>query len=99
MAAARIAFSKLELKGNFTLGHLDSKHMLINLQHEGDFDRIWMRVSWYIDSFPMRVFRWSPEFRPDVESPIVPVWVSLPSLPLYMFNKQWLFSIGNAIGS
>lgn len=34
-----------------------------------------------------------------VETPIVPVWVSLPSLPFFMFNKQCLFSIGNIIGN
>lgn len=95
MAEARIVFAKLELKREVSLGHLDSKHLVIRLHHEGEFNRIWMGEVWYIDSFPMRVFRWTPE----IESPIVPVWVSLPSLPLFMFNKQCLFSIGSSIES
>lgn len=94
----RSTFAKLGLKGQFSLGHLDSKHMQIKLIHEGEFNRIWMRQLWYIGSFPIRVFKWSLEFFPEVESLIVPVWVSLPNLPLFMFNKQCLFSIENIIG-
>lgn len=52
-----------------------------------------------IDYYPMRVFRWTLEFRPKVEYSIVPIWVELPNLPLFMFNKQCLFSIGRLIGS
>src|SRR4051812_26103252 len=46
----------------------------------------------------MRSFRWSPEFRLDAESSIVPVWISLPNLPLFLCNKNDLFSIGSLLG-
>src|SRR4051812_27952749 len=99
MDRARLIFNKLGLKGNFSLGHLDHKHMLINLENEGDFTRLWLRESWMIDGFPMRMFRWTPNFRPEVESSIVPVWIQLPNLPLFMFNKHCIFPIARSIGS
>lgn len=98
MERTRLVFSKLDLKGNFSVSHLDHKHLLIRLEHEGDFTRLWLKELLYVDSFPMRIFKWSASFRADVESSVVPVWISLPNLPLFMLNKQCLFSIGNLVG-
>ncbi|KAL9448768.1 hypothetical protein AB3S75_016132 [Citrus x aurantiifolia] len=48
----------------------------------------------------MRVFKWSTDFRCSAESPIVPVWVSLPHLPVhFLFCKAALYSIAAAIGT
>lgn len=99
MDGARLVFTKLGLKGDFLLGHRDPKHMLIRLQHEVDFKRIWLRELWFIEGVPMRVFRWEPNFRPDVESAKAPVWISLPCLPLFLFDKRCLYSIGQLIRS
>src|SRR5436190_4128261 len=98
MERSRLIFSKLGLRGGFFLGHLDQKHMLIRLNDEEDFNRIWLRESLYLDGFPMRIFKWSPEFRLDCESSTVPVWISLPNLPLFLFNKSGIFSIGSLLG-
>src|SRR4051812_13507762 len=46
----------------------------------------------------MRMFKWSADFRLECESLIVPVWISLPNLPLFLFNKSGLFSIGSLLG-
>lgn len=73
--------------------------MLIRLHHEGDFNRLWKKEIWHVDSFPMRVFIWTLSFRSDVESSIVLIWVSFPNLHLSLFNKQCLFSITCMIGS
>lgn len=51
-----------------------------------------------IHEFPMRVFKWSPEFRLDSESPHAPVWVSLEALPIHFFDKIAVFLIASAIG-
>ncbi|KAJ4717678.1 DUF4283 domain-containing protein [Melia azedarach] len=47
----------------------------------------------------MRVFKWSTTFRCSEESPIVPVWISLPCLPVHiMYCRDALFSVAAAIG-
>ena len=46
----------------------------------------------------MRIFKWSPAFSISSESPIAPVWVSLPGLPAHYFAKGSLFSIVCLIG-
>lgn len=59
-----------------------------------------MRQSWYVNGRAMRIFKWSKDFRCSAESPIVPVWVSLPYLPVhFIYCKAALYSIAAAIGT
>ena len=45
------------------------------------------------------MFKWSTDFRYSEESPIVPVWISLPFLPVhFMHCRQAIHSIAAAIG-
>ncbi|KAL0299873.1 UNVERIFIED_CONTAM: hypothetical protein Sangu_3151200 [Sesamum angustifolium] len=94
----RIRIVKLGLKGNVTVGRLNFKHVLIRLSNEEDFSRIWLRGEWTFDSFHMRVFKWTPNFDPQIESPIAPVWIRLPALPVHLFEKNALFTLTTKIG-
>ncbi|KAL0298425.1 UNVERIFIED_CONTAM: hypothetical protein Sradi_6502300 [Sesamum radiatum] len=87
------------LKGAFTVSLINNKHTLISLTTESDYNRLWLRRIWYLKSFPMRVFKWSPTFTPDQESSIVPVWVSFPELPAHLFHKDAIFSIASIVGT
>lgn len=89
---SHLCFAKFNLRGNFQLGHLDNKHMLIKLNCEGDFNRLWLKEIWYVNSFPMRTFRWTLNFCSDIKSSFVPIWESFPHCPLFLFNKQCMFS-------
>src|SRR5436190_15248498 len=51
MERARSVFAKLDLKGNYFIGHLDPKHILIMLEHEGDFYRLWLKDLFFLDGF------------------------------------------------
>ena len=69
----RKLFNTLDLKDTVTGGHLDGRHVLITLNNEADFLRVWSRSIWYIYGCPMRVFKWTPKFHVDRESSLVPV--------------------------
>ncbi|XP_019166795.1 PREDICTED: uncharacterized protein LOC109162580 [Ipomoea nil] len=71
----------------------------MNFDHETDFQRCWLRKSWSIKGSLMRVFKWTPDFRPEYESPIVPVWISLEGLTAHLHEKRAIYSIANLIGS
>ncbi|KAL2237563.1 UNVERIFIED_CONTAM: hypothetical protein Sindi_0948000 [Sesamum indicum] len=89
---------RLGLKGNVSVGRLNLKHVLIRLANEEDFARIWLRGEWTFDSFHMRVFKWTPNFDPKIESAIAPVWIRLPELPVHLFEKNALFTLASKIG-
>ncbi|KAL0283958.1 UNVERIFIED_CONTAM: hypothetical protein Sradi_7212000 [Sesamum radiatum] len=82
---------KLGLKGTVNVGRLNFKHVLIRLNNEEDFSRLWLRGEWTFDNFHMRVFKWSPDFDPHTESPIAPVWIKLPGfLSIYLRKMHCL---------
>ncbi|KAK6919812.1 protein of unknown function DUF4283 [Dillenia turbinata] len=91
-------FATLNLRGTIIVGHLDTRHVLLRFTKEGDFLQIWTPRLWQIFKFPMRTFRWTPYFHVSRESSIVSIWLSLPCLPIYFFDKHSLFSIVNSIG-
>ncbi|XP_060170920.1 uncharacterized protein LOC132601883 [Lycium barbarum] len=42
--------------------------------------------------------KWTPDFKPDEDSPIVPVWVLLPELPFHCHSWHYLKQIVGSIG-
>ncbi|KAL0329010.1 UNVERIFIED_CONTAM: hypothetical protein Sradi_4887700 [Sesamum radiatum] len=90
---------RLGLKGAFSVGVINFRHVLINCSNDEDYARLWMRQIWTFEGMPMRVLKWSPEFSITEESPIAPVWVNLPGLPIHLFDKTALFRIAILLGS
>ncbi|KAL2224633.1 UNVERIFIED_CONTAM: hypothetical protein Sindi_2930400 [Sesamum indicum] len=84
------------IKNKFTVSMLNNRHVLISLSCEADFSRLWLRRIWYIQGYPMRVFKWTPVFTPSQESSIVLVWVSFPELPAHL---EVLFTVASMIGT
>ncbi|KAL0291567.1 UNVERIFIED_CONTAM: hypothetical protein Scaly_2631600 [Sesamum calycinum] len=93
----RLRIVKVGLTGNVTVGRLNLKHVLIQLSNEEDFSRIWLRGAWTFDSFHMRVFKWTPNFDPQIESSIAPVRIGLLDLPVHLFEKNALFTLASKI--
>ncbi|CAH9069384.1 unnamed protein product, partial [Cuscuta europaea] len=87
MATLRQEFEKIGFADSLSLGLLDQRHILLKFGLEEDFQRCWLKQTWIIRGFRMRISRWTPDFRPDVESPIILVWVTFDGLPLHLHVK------------
>lgn len=94
----RRVFQSLSLRSGFMISVLDQKHILINLFSEEDVYRMWIRGTWLIENFPMRIFKWDHRFNVEKESSMAPVWISIPNLPIHFFEKDALFSIAQVMG-
>lgn len=46
----------------------------------------------------VKIFRWTPWFKPGLESPMVPLWFSIPHLPACLFSPGSLASIASGLG-
>ncbi|KAK9186911.1 hypothetical protein WN944_018300 [Citrus x changshan-huyou] len=100
MDVIRKFFISLSLKGNYHTSLLDNRHILIKLEIEEDYSRIWVRQGLYVNGRGMRIFKWSTKFLCLVESPIVPIWVSFLYLPVrFVHCKPALFSIASVVGT
>ncbi|KAL0361197.1 UNVERIFIED_CONTAM: hypothetical protein Sradi_3804200 [Sesamum radiatum] len=99
MQVIRTYFAKLGLRGAYSIGVINVKHIIIKFSNEDDFSRVWLKQIMFLNGFPMRIFKWMPDFNPRIESPITPVWIWLSELPVHLFHKKALFGIASLIGT
>ena len=72
---------------------------MINLTNPEDYHRLFSRPIWYVGNFVMRIIKWTTSFHVEKESSIVPAWIELEKLPIYLFNKEALFAIASRAGT
>lgn len=97
------ALGNIKLSGSISWKFLNAKHILIEVSNESDYAKLLSGPSsspmWFIESHPMRVFKWTPEFDPSFETPIVAIWCNLPALPIHLYDVNALFAIGRLFGN
>ncbi|KAL2497861.1 Uncharacterized protein Adt_23411 [Abeliophyllum distichum] len=98
MVEVRNSFQKFGFIGDFKIGLIDFKHILIHLTHEDDYSRLFLKPLWFIMGCPMRVLKWTCDFHPDAETPIAPVWISFPLLHVHLHAKEFLFALSKLVG-
>ncbi|KAL2491445.1 Uncharacterized protein Adt_27073 [Abeliophyllum distichum] len=98
MVEVRNSFQKFGFTGEFKIGLIDFKHILIHLTHEDDYSRLFLKPLWFIMGCPMRVLKWTCDFHPDVETSIAPVWISFPLLPVHLRAKEFLYALSKLVG-
>ncbi|KAG8368725.1 hypothetical protein BUALT_Bualt15G0075800 [Buddleja alternifolia] len=91
-------FAALGFNSGFKIGVLDHKHVWIRLFDPNDYARVWMKQTWYFDGFPMRVLKWTSDFNPNEESPIMPIWIKVLGLRPHWFHRQFLCHVASLIG-
>ncbi|KAL0926278.1 hypothetical protein M5K25_002494 [Dendrobium thyrsiflorum] len=98
LEAIRKFFFNLKLNGEFSVTVLNAKNVLIKLMDYLDYCRVFAHRSYFINNCYMRLIKWSPSFDVDVESPVVPIWVSFPNLRPHLFSPRILLGLGSIIG-
>ncbi|KAL3527899.1 hypothetical protein ACH5RR_012555 [Cinchona calisaya] len=81
-------FLTIGFKGAVSLGLLDHRYVLIRFDIEENFLRSWLKGMWYILEYAMKVFKWTPTFRLNIDSSIVPIWITIQDLPIILFKKR-----------
>ncbi|KAL0909629.1 hypothetical protein M5K25_020515 [Dendrobium thyrsiflorum] len=98
LEAIRKFFFNLKLNGEFSVTVLNAKNILIKLADDLDYCRVFAHCSYFINNCYMRLIKWSPSFDVNVESPVVPIWVSFPNLRPHLFSPRILQGLGSIIG-
>lgn len=93
------AFSKLGMVRSYDLKFLPRGFLVVTLSCEDDYARLWTRGTLFVGVVGIRFSKWTPEFKFQAESPIAPVWVRLPELPLHLFDKKSLCAIAKILGN
>lgn len=61
------------LRGGVKIAHFNARTVYIDLDNEYDHSTVWSKQNMYIQGQLMRIEAWNPIFKPNEDSPIVPV--------------------------
>ncbi|TMX01007.1 hypothetical protein EJD97_025412, partial [Solanum chilense] len=87
-----------QLMGGVKITHFNSRHVYIDLDNELDYQTVWTKLKMHIEGHAMRIQAWTPDFTPEEETPVVPIWKSIPGLPWHCYNNVFLTTISESIG-
>ncbi|KAH0764805.1 hypothetical protein KY285_000676 [Solanum tuberosum] len=87
-----------QLSGGVEIAHFNARHVCIDLDNEIDYNTVWTKQKMSIQGQLMRIQTWTPTFKPEEETPIVPIWVTLPELPWHCYNKEIVTALLSPIG-
>lgn len=83
---------------DFIISALDTRHLLLRFRNHEDYLKLLLKESLFVHGRLFRFFKWTMSFSPLEDSPILPVWISLPGLPVNLFVEPMLRSIAGNIG-
>ncbi|XP_009765415.1 uncharacterized protein [Nicotiana sylvestris] len=89
---------KITVKGNVKIGVYDYGTVFLDFSNEDDLKSVWYRRSIEIEVQVMWLEQWTPDFKPEEDSPVVPVWVLLPDLPFHCHTWYYIKQILSPIG-
>ncbi|KAK4706911.1 hypothetical protein R3W88_033531 [Solanum pinnatisectum] len=84
--------------GGVNIAHYNARHVFIDLDNELDYNTVWTQQRMTIEGKLMIIQTWTPNFRLEEETPIVPIWVLLPSLPWHCFKKEFITPLLSSVG-
>lgn len=87
------------LKGKVKIWAFDYRHVFIDFNQEFDFNSVYFKRFMDISGSIMRMFKWSPDFDPNEETTLAPIWVLLPELKFHLFNWRYLKQILSPVGT
>lgn len=76
----------------------DSRHILIIFDSEEDVRVALSSPFKKVGHAFFRLFRWSADYNPKREFTVTTVWVRLPNLPLYLYEKSYIEVIVSTFG-
>ncbi|XP_060182449.1 uncharacterized protein LOC132612132 [Lycium barbarum] len=89
---------KFAMKGTVKIGVFDNFNIFLTFNNEADFNGILYKRVIEIEGFQIWLQKWTPNFKPEEDLPIVPVWVLLPGFPFHMHTWNYTKQIVAAVG-
>ncbi|KAH0633900.1 hypothetical protein KY284_036686 [Solanum tuberosum] len=87
------------IKGSTKIGVYDNFNVFLDFTNEEDFNTVWFKRVIEIEEQQMWLQKWTPNFKPEEDLPIAPVWVLLPKLPFHMHTWQYIKQIVSSVGT
>ncbi|MQL82760.1 hypothetical protein Taro_015241 [Colocasia esculenta] len=83
---------------DFFISPMDGRHLLIRFQNKEDFLLLLLKEFMQVQGRPFYFFKWTMDFSPDRDCPIIPVWIEMPCLPANFHHSAMICSLAGSIG-
>ncbi|OIT35226.1 hypothetical protein A4A49_28326 [Nicotiana attenuata] len=77
---------QFQLSASVKIAYFDPKHVYLDFANEVDYNHVFANDYIDIGDAPMKILKWTPDFKPEEETPIVPVWILIHQLPWHLFK-------------
>ncbi|XP_075091489.1 uncharacterized protein LOC142171699 [Nicotiana tabacum] len=96
----RVRFAEnFSLKGSVKIGVFDNYNIFMYFTNDEDCKEIGFKRVIEIEGLQMWLQKWTPDFKPEEDIPIVPVWALLPQLTFNMHTCHYVKQIPEEIGT
>ncbi|XP_070032968.1 uncharacterized protein [Nicotiana tomentosiformis] len=90
--------AQTELRGGVKIAHFNARTVYIDLDNEYDHSTVWTKQYMYIRGHMMKLEALNPVFKPNKDSPIVPIWIVIPELPWHLYYMEILTHLLSPVG-
>lgn len=71
----KVFIRQFHLTGQVKIAYFDPKHIYIDFSNEVDYNHILFKEYIDIGETPMKILKWTADFKPEEETTIVPAWI------------------------
>ncbi|KAG5592792.1 hypothetical protein H5410_043306 [Solanum commersonii] len=87
-------------KGNVKIGAYNMHHVFIDFDNVDDHLNVYSKnFLTFGETHLMKILRWTPNFKPEAETTLAPVWINLPDLPWHFYEWDAIQRICKPIGT
>lgn len=94
----KLFFSQYQLKGTVKIAYYDYQTVYLDFTNETDMNHIYFKPFINIGPYTMKILKWAPDFKPEQETSIVPVWILFHKLPWHLFRWDVISRMVSSIG-
>ncbi|OIT22387.1 hypothetical protein A4A49_35610 [Nicotiana attenuata] len=94
----KLFISQFHLKGPVKIAYKDHKCVYIDFNNEVDYNHIYLKPYLVLGGHHMKILKWTADFKPEVETSIVPVWLLIHQLPWHLFRWEIVSRMISAAG-
>ncbi|OIS96896.1 hypothetical protein A4A49_01939 [Nicotiana attenuata] len=89
--------AQTKVRGGVKIAHFNARTVYIDLDNDSGAQNQ-PKQQMYIQGQMMKLEAWTPAFKPNEDSPIVPTWVVIPELPWHLYYMEILTPLLSPIG-
>lgn len=82
----RSFISQFPMKGTIKIAYFDPKHVYLDFTTLTDYNFIYFKRFINLAGCTMKLGPWTPDFVPEIETPLAPVWILLHQLPWHLYK-------------